>query len=381
MLKNIYIATGIFALHSCLVLYINSSYLGQYFTNSQLSLLYIIGAFINVLLLANLPRIIGRIGLRASMLWLIAIDCFATFGLVLGGNSWLVATCFTIHQAITLMILFMFDEYLEHTSETEEYTGRVRSIYLTISSLALVISPSVAGAIASSIYGFSGVYLLSLAFLLPLFFVVWKYFKYSSANRAYIGMRKALASSIRDKSSTAILLCRFILECFYAWMVIYMALYLTQTIGFDWKAVGSMFTIMLLPFVLFQIPLGAISDKFSDEKEIIILGFIITATATLLIPFVTSTNFIVWASLLFMTRVGASFAEIGTESFFFKNVKGEDAGMISLFRSTRPISYIVTPAVATITLALITYHNIFFVLAAFVFCGSLAALMLRKPQA
>lgn len=380
MLKNIYISSAIFSLHSYLVIYINSSFLGGHFSNSELSLLYIIGAIINVTLLISLPKIIGKIGIHACTLLLIIIDFFAVLGLILDAHTWLIAISFTLHQATTLMILFMFDEYLEYSSKSESYTGRIRSVYLTVSSLALVISPTITGILATSAYGFRAVYSVSFLLLIPLFFIVRSKLRYQNVSKPYVGIRQALASSIKSRSSSAIILCRFILECFYAWMVIYMALYLTQNIGFGWKEVGSIFTIMLLPFLLFEIPLGFFSDKFSGEKKIIILGFIISAGAAAFIPFISTADFILWAAVLFVTRVGASFAEIGTESFFFKNVKGEDAGMISLFRSTRPLSFIVAPAIATFSLSLLTYHNTFFVLSGITLCGAITALMLDNSR-
>lgn len=380
MLRNIYLGTAFFSLHSYLVIYINSSFLGEYFNNSELGVLYIVGAVINLVLLSLLPRIITKIGIHRSTIIFIAIESIATLGMIVSGRPWSVAVSFTLHEAMILMILFMFDEYLEHASKTEEYTGRIRSVYLTISSVLLVASPIIAGAVAGGAYGFKAVYSLSLVFLIPLFFLIWKKMGFKNGTRSYVGIRQALLLCVQQKSSGVIVLCRFFLESFYAWMVIYMAIYLTKFVGFEWKEVGALFTIMLLPFVLFQIPLGSISDKFRGEKWIIFFGFVIAGSATLLVPLTNSTDFLLWAFVLFMTRVGASFAEIGTESFFFKHVKEKDTGMISLFRATRPLSYIVAPAIATITFSLVSYQNAFFVLAGMVFLGALTAFALKDTE-
>lgn len=380
MLKNIYVSAAVFSLHSYLVLYINSSFLGAYFDNSALGLLYIVGAILNVVLILAMPKIIAKIGIHSTTLTLVLIEALATLGMILSETAWLAALSFTLHQAMVLMILFMFDEYLEYSSLTEENTGRVRAVFLTISSVALVVSPSIAGALAAGVYGFSAVYSLSLAFLVPLFFVVWKKLRYEGSSHSYVGVKQALAYCRHDKSLSLVLLCRFILECFYAWMVIYMAIYLVQFIGFGWREVGVLFTIMLLPFVLFEMPLGALSDKFIGEKEILVVGFLIIAGATAFIAFITSASFLFWAAVLFMTRVGASFAEIGTESFFFKHTKGNDLGMISLFRATRPLSFVAAPAVATISLLAFPYSFTFLVLAGVAFCGSILALFIRDTR-
>lgn len=380
MLRKIYTASAIFSIHSAVIIYINSSFLGEYFNDAQLSLLYILGAILNISFLFALPKIIARFGIHTCTLALLAIDLIATLGLVVDGTASLVAISFTLHQTSTLLIALMFDEYLEHTLKTEEFTGRVRSVYMTISNIALVISPSITGALVAGVYGFRAAYCVSLALIIPLFLIVWRKMKYENGHRPYVGIRQAIKIALSNESSSSIVICRFILEFFYAWMVIYMSLYLTKSIGFGWEQIGIMFTIMLLPFVFFEIPLGTLSDKFIGEKEIILFGFIVMAGATAIVPFITLPSFFIWASVLFMTRVGASFTEIGTESFFFKNVKGEDTGMISLFRATRPFAYIVAPAAATLSFSLLSRGNAFFVLSAVVLCGTWFALMLKDTK-
>ena len=84
------------------------------------------------------------------------------------------------------------------------------------------------------------------------------------------------------------------------------------------------------------------------EKEILFIGFAFMICSTFLIPFVESTSMYVWAALLFLTRVGASFVEIGCESHFFKRVDEQHAGLISFFRMARPLAYIAAPALVAL---------------------------------
>ena len=121
----------------------------------------------------------------------------------------------------------------------------------------------------------------------------------------------------------------FLLNFFYAWMTIYVPIYLKWHIGFSWQEIGLLISIALLPFLLFQYPLGRLADKKLGEKEILILGFLVTSITLFIIPLLNTTNFFAWAGLLFATRVGASFIEISTETYFFKKVSAENVGMIS----------------------------------------------------
>src|SRR3972149_2289795 len=106
-----------------------------------------------------------------------------------------------------------------------------------------------------------------------------------------------------------------------------------------------MFTIMLLPFVIVQYPLGKLADKIG-EKELLNIGIIVMSFATLAIPFLGSANFFLWAGVLFLTRVGAAMVEAMTEIYFFKKINTEDSEVISFFRNTYPVAFIFAPLIA-----------------------------------
>ncbi|MEK9201838.1 MAG: MFS transporter, partial [Patescibacteria group bacterium] len=146
------------------------------------------------------------------------------------------------------------------------------------------------------------------------------------------------------------------------WMVIYTPIYLSLYIGFTWDKLGLLFTFMLLPFLLFELPLGKIADKFIGEKEILVAGLVVTALATSLISYLTTPSFILWAIILFLTRIGASAVEIMTEMYFFKHVNAVNFDTISIFRMARPISFIITPLITGIALGIVPYRFSFLIL-------------------
>ena len=159
------------------------------------------------------------------------------------------------------------------------------------------------------------------------------------------------------------------MRIFFSIMAIYMPLYLYRTIGFSLSELGIMFSIMLLPFALFEFPLGKIADRYLGEKEILIVGFIILAASTASLSFITSASLAVWAGLLFVTRTGASAIEIATESYFFKHVNGKDTAQISMFRATRPFSDIIGPTIGSVSLLFIDLRFLFLVLGIFLLLG------------
>ena len=149
-----------------------------------------------------------------------------------------------------------------------------------------------------------------------------------------------------------------------------MPLLLNKEMGFGWDKIGLMFTIMLLPFLLFNGQLVFGRQK-TGEKEILTIGFIIMAVATFLIPIISAPIFWIWAVVLFVTRIGASLVEIASESYFFKHVKEKDVGEISVFRMVRSFSYVLAPLIAIPVIYFSSYSTSFYFLAIFTLLGLL----------
>jgi len=162
-------------------------------------------------------------------------------------------------------------------------------------------------------------------------------------------------------------------------MIIYTPLYLHGILGFEWNVIGVMFIVMLLPFILFQWPVGMLADHFIGEKEFMIIGFLIMGVSLLFMPYL-ETSAILWTLLLFCSRIGASFIEITTDSYFFKHVNAHDTGFLSIFRLARPVSVILGAIFGVLVLNLFSFEKIFFVIAAVVFFGLKQSLSLRDTK-
>jgi MFS family permease len=152
-------------------------------------------------------------------------------------------------------------------------------------------------------------------------------------------------------------------------MVIYTPIYLYAHLGFDWKEIGIMFTIMLLPFIFIQFPLGEYSDK-TGERKMLMFGFLVISIATLSLFFITRHAIWIWALALFTTRVGAAIIEVMNDVYFFKHITRENDEFISIYRNTGPASYILAPLVASIVLLVApSFNYIFLVLGIFMLYG------------
>ena len=84
--------------------------------------------------------------------------------------------------------------------------------------------------------------------------------------------------------------------------------------------------------------------------------------------------------LLFISRVGASLVESTTESYFFKHMKGGDAGITSFFRLIRPLSLLAASLLGTLALFYLPFNYIFVVLGLLMIPGIFFALALKDTK-
>jgi MFS family permease len=167
----------------------------------------------------------------------------------------------------------------------------------------------------------------------------------------------------KNKHMLAIIMINFLLQFFYVWMVIYTPLYLHQHMNFTWGQIGAIFTIMLSPFVILGIPIGKLIDNYGVSKRtLLIIGVIIISTSTITIAFLSPNSLVLWALVLFTTRIGAAIIETTSEIYLFTHIKEEEAYLLSIYRDMAPFAYIIAPIVATSFLSIFEFKFIFITL-------------------
>ncbi len=359
--KNIYFAGMFIAFYYTLTIYINSTLLSNIASSSTVSLLYTFSSIISLIILIFAPKIL-KSGLLKTFVVVACIQIAATFSLGTNIAPMYLLSFFVIHQALGPILYYMLDIFLEHEIKSESETGASRGAYLTFQNIAWVSSP-VLVSIISPLGNFDMVYMGASLLILPALFLIARFYKrYRKIHPENFAIKKTLKSALHKGDIRRILISNTILEFFYATMVIYLPLLLILKNGFVWAEIGIILTIMLLPFLLFEYPIGYLEDKKVGEREILGAGIIITAVATYFVGSSTDSSIYYWALLLFVSRIGASMIEISNQSYFFKHVDEEDSGLISLFRITRPVAYIAAPLIAIPILNYGGYSSIFTIL-------------------
>lgn len=365
----IFLAGFFLAVHYATVAYVNSSFLENVVGKNWLNIVYIIGSIFSIIALYLAPKLFRKLGSKSTLLLFVILEIIAVFGLGSVNLGLFVVMLFLLHHTFVPSLYFSLDVNLESQTNKEQTTGANRGIYLTIQNIAWVLSP-----LTLSFFilegNFDKIYFISGTALIFLFLTASKFFRNTKkADGKEADVIHTIKNLFKKKDLMSVIASHFVLNIFYSWMVIYLPLLLIKEVGFEWDKIGILFTIMLLPFLLFELPAGILADKKIGEKELLIIGITITSIATMFIPFTTSESFWIWATILFGTRVGASLFEIASESYFFKQVQEDDTGIISLFRSLRPISFVITPIIAIPIIYFFSYQVSFYFLSIITLCG------------
>ena len=371
----IFLASILLSVHYSSTLYINSSFLGKFFSSSGVSFIFVAGALVDIFFFTRIPALIERFGKRVLFVAFLAAEAGATLGLALSTNALSAGAWFVIYSGTLAIVYYLLDLFLEDVSVNKK-TGEIRGLYLTLVNAAIVAGPLIVAKLVSG-DAFTKVYFFAFALLLPIFLA--PFFLPSSAltrKREKFSHLLSFKTWFHNNNVRRVTLARLVLNLFYTLMIIFTPLYLREIIGFDWQEIGLMFSIMLLPFVLFEWPVGELQDRAWGEKEIMTLGFFISGTALLVMPFLGK-SFFIWTIVLFISRIGASWIEISTESYFFKKINSQDAGLISIFRMTNPISIVLGALAGGVFISLLPFNYLFFVVAFVVLFGMKESLFIK----
>lgn len=359
----LYLINFVFSFHFFFTIYFNSTFLEERGIQAELvGAVYILGSILSIVALFFLPKLLNKIGNYLSILLFALIEGAVFVGFYAITNTMATVGFFLIYSIMYPLIIVSLDVFLESQTKMESRTGAIRGIFLTTTNSALIIAPFAAGLILKT-YPLETIYIVSAALVIP-FIMLVSIFLRDFKDPKYEKLRIfSNYHELREREDLRnILILHLFLRFFFTFMVIYTPIYLHTQIGFTLTEIGMLSAIMLLPFALFEYPLGKIADEFFGEKEILFLGFILMIISTISLSFITSADFILWATILFLTRVGASAVEIMTESYFFKHVDGDDTDNISIFRIMRPLGYIIGPMVGMAFLFFFDFQYIFLTL-------------------
>ena len=377
----IYLFGFLWAFSMALPSYIQSSFLGQFVGVRFIGIFIAIATAITLVVQFFYPRVIKELTNYKASILLIIIYIISTLLLAFLGSWFTVLLFYIVHFICLSLFAVNLDVFLEDITDNK-HAGHVRTTFLTTANIAWVLAPLSMGFLAKG-NNYSLVYIVASLIVIPMIFILM-YAKRNMSDKKMTykdrNFKQLITVFERNKNIREIFQVAFVLRFFYCIMVLYIPIYLHEYIGFSWSEIGIIFTIMLLPFIIFQIPAGNIADKYIGEKEILVLGLLIMMTATGAIFFITSSNLIVWAAILFMTRVGASLVEAMQDVYFFKQINGHDMDLIDMFRNVRPLAWLLGSIFSLIILEIFPIQFLFLFLAVVILMGLRPVFLLEDTK-
>ena len=360
----VYLLSTIFAFQTLLTAYTSSTYMEQFVPKEFIGFLYIIasiGAVGLSFLSTRILKTIGNVNFALCLMFLIV------FLLLLIGFAFtpiITIIAFILFLVVNPQIYLNIDIFLETLIGSEEHsTGSKRGIILTVMSIASFFSPIAMSYIVGQENNLSAVYFVAAGVgIMFIMMIIAKFRHFYDPPYVVKGLKESLKTGNINKDMKIVLYGQFLLQFFFTWAIIYFPLYLATEIGLDWETIGKIIAVGLFAFVLLEYPVGRLADLHIGEKEMMALGFTIIAISSACISFLNTNDILYWMILIFMTRVGASLVEVTTESYFFKQVKGDDSNLISTFRLTRPVANLAGALIGSISLLFLPFNLIFIIL-------------------
>lgn len=368
-LKTLYLMVFLLSFGSAIPAYIQSSFLSQYVNLSLVSSFFVIANLSTLIAILLFPRAIKKLG-NYKVTKVVTFSYLISLVLVsFTGSIALLFLSFLIMILSNNLLYINMDIMVESFSK-DSSTGRTRAIYFTASNLAWILAQLFSGQLAD-LEGYRLSFIFAAAITVP-FLLIFMYHAKNLKDKAKynkIDLLATIRKTMTDNNLRGVFGLAFLLNLFYSSAVIFIPIYLNQVLGFSWDKLSVMFAIMLIPFVLFEIPAGTLADKYIGEKEIFHTGFFILIIALMFFAFNTSHSIVVWTAILFFSRTGAALVESMRESYFFKMVDAKDVQLINFFRITGPLGYVAGALIAAVT---VTGHslNYVFILLAIVMSSS-----------
>ena len=360
------------------LLYILSSYFAQISGDSLVGSFYLIAFVLVFWLLMHLQAIVHSLG-SVRFLGLLLVGLIGTsFFLSLDDPSWVGAAVLLAYIVCNNLLWSVMDVLVEDFS-TDRVSGRVRGLYLTVMNAGLLLAP-ILSTKTLALAGYPGIFTaLGIGYMLVFVAALVGLRNHRTARLPKIAFAETIRKVAKRKNVLLIYGVSWTLEFFYSIMIVYMPILLLSQ-GFDWEKIGFIFTVMLIPFVLVQYPLGIMADKKWGEKELLFVALVILGVSTAVAGFTRSTDIVFWSGLLFVTRLGAAALEVLRDSYFYKQIGPNDTEIIAFFRSARPTAVIAAAGISLLFLSLFTLHSLFYLVGALALAACFAVLSLEDTK-
>jgi len=378
----VYLISIIFTFQSLLTAYSSSTYLERFIAPQYVGLVFATAAFVAMMITFLLPRLLRAVGNFTTTLILMILMMLSLVIIGFGPGPSITIAAFIAFNALYPQIFLNIDIFLETLiGDQENSTGSKRGLILTLMSFAGFLSPLAMGYLIGDSENLSLVYYVAAAIgFLCIGIFVARFRHFYDPEYKTVRVRDLLPVTLKNRDLSTVLITQFLLQLFYMSAVIYFPLYFATVVGLSWESIGYIIAVGLFAFVIFEYPIGLLADHHWGEKEMMAFGFTILAITSASLFYMQDATVISFMALMFLSRFGASLVEVTTESYFFKQVKGHDSNLISLFRLMRPLGSLVGALAGSIALLFFPLPFIFVLLGLLMASGTFITLRLTDTR-
>jgi MFS family permease len=372
MRRVIYAANFLLAFGTTVTLFTNSSFIEHTVGLRYVGAVYALSALLAIAILSRTTKTLERIGNRTFFLRYGALYALSLAAIILPVPAMARVIGLGAYLCVTTVLIFSINVSFAHLSP-KAGRGKTRALFLLLGNVGGLLAPTFA-ARAIDFGGYVGTYALDLLVFLALSVLLFFGLRnFRDAQYAPPRILGAIRHTIRESTLRNVVAANFILQFFYAWMVVYTPIYLSQELGFSWDSIGLIFSCMIAAFVVLDYPLGRLADWIGSEKELAAIGFAIMSGSVFMLGAGGITTVLGVGIVLFCSRIGAATVEAMTEIHFFKIASDTDPSMLTLFSDIRPLSYVVAPLLGALCVAFLPFNMIFVVLGIILLVGCYVA--------
>lgn len=271
------------------------------------------------------------------------------------------------------------EAFIKDISPTER-RGEFRSFFGTFANAGLLIGPLIGGFLAGA-FGIRSPYLFAAILLvvplnLILVFGMKDGHSNTNKNQAVMDFLPVLKEFLQQRELKLLALCTVSLYFWYAARWIFGPLFL-HDLGYSPYIIGVWLAVSVLPFLLFQIPIGKLSDKIGKSR-IMCLGFLISAVSLIPLGFMSSISSLL--ATIFIVSIGTAFIEPLIEARVTDIVPKERYGAYSgIFEFTKTLGLTLGPVGSAIFVYSFGISYSFIPAVVLFFILTLALFLYKKP--
>ncbi len=286
---------------------------------------------------------IGRKRMLIGAFLLISVVLFAFF---INTRLYTLIGLQIVFGALMAPVWIVGEAFIKDISPTKK-RGEFRSFFGTFANAGMLMGSLIGGFLAAGFGIRSPYFFAAILLFVPLILVFGMKDRRSNTNKnqAVRDFLPVLKGFLQQRELKLLALCTVSLYFWYAVKWVFGPLFLLSQ-DFSPSIIGIWLAVSVLPFLLFQIPIGKLSDQIGQSK-IIYLGFLISTLFLIPLGFMSSISSLL--ATIFIVSIGTAFAEPLIEAKVTDIVPKERYGAYSgIFEFTKTFGLIMGPVVASI---------------------------------